>query len=83
LYSSARRISPARRDRAAVVGEGCRARVGELAHLGQLRARLADGDRGSEADRHLRLARPRARAGRGARRRVDDGIGVRHREHAQ
>ena len=30
------------RDRAAVVGEGGGARVGELAHLGELRALLAD-----------------------------------------
>ena len=46
---------PGRGDRAAVVGEAGRARVGELAHLGQLRALLALRDRGEEADRDLGL----------------------------
>ena len=60
---------PGGRDRAAVVGEGGGAGVGELAHLGQLRPLLADADRGGEADRDLRLVARRARAGRAARRR--------------
>ena len=81
LYSSARRIRPARRDRAAVVGERGGARVGELAHLGQLRALLADRDRGHEADRDLRLVARRGPAGRAGRRSSRrPAIGVRHRE---
>ena len=60
------------RDRTAVVGEGGGACVGELAHLGQLRALLADRDRGGEADRHLGLlGRPRAQAAQHVGR-VDD-----------
>ena len=55
LYSSARRIRPAVATGTAVVGERGRAGVGELAHLGELRALLAHRDRGREADRHLRL----------------------------
>ena len=71
---------PGRRDRAAVVGEGDRARVGELGHLGQLLAELAAGDRGEEADGNDRLVARGLdeRAERG--RRVDDRVGVRHRE---
>ena len=45
-----------RGDRPAVVGERGRARVGELAHLGQLRAAERLRDRGQEADRDDRLA---------------------------
>ena len=51
LYWSARRIRPGEHDRPAVVGERGGAGVGELAHLGQLRAVLALRDRGHEADR--------------------------------
>ena len=79
-YCSARRIKPGRRDGDAVVGERDRAGVGELGHLRQLRPVLPARDRGEESDRHVRLAArgldERAEDGR----RVDDGIGVRHRE---
>ena len=80
LYWSARRIRPGEHDRAAVVGERGGAGVGELAHLGQLRARLALRDRGQEADRDLGLG-PRLLDERGEHGgRVDDRLGVRHRE---
>ena len=71
---------PGRADRNAVVGEGDRARVGELAHLRQLRSVLAARDRGEEADLNLGLAAGGLdeRAERGGR--VDDRVGVRHRE---
>ena len=67
-------------DRHAVVGEGDRSRVGELAHLGQLLPALPARDGGEEADRYLGLAArgldESAERGRG----VDDRVGVRHRE---
>ena len=67
-------------DRAAVVGEPDSARVGELAHLGQLDSVLLLGDRGEEADRHFCLALgPLAQAAEDVGL-VDDGVGVRHRE---
>ena len=68
------------RDRLAVVGEGGCAGVGQLAHLGELRAFEPHRDRAHEADRDLGLvlgARPEAAQDLG---RVDDGVGVRHRE---
>ena len=79
-YWSARRISPGAVDRAAVVGERDRARVGELGHLRQLAAGLALRDRREEADRNLGLAPGvlEERAEHGGR--VDDRLGVRHRE---
>ena len=69
-----------RGDGAAVVGERGRAGVGELAHLGQLLAVEALRDRGHEAGRDERLAARGLdeRAEHGGR--VDDRIGVRHRE---
>ena len=66
LYSSARRISPAVDDRPAVVGERGGARVGELAHLGQLRRRAgriviaAMKPTGTSASRSARARRPRS-----------------------
>ena len=72
---------PGRRDGHAVVGERDRAGVGELAHLGQLLPALAAGDRREEADRDDRLALRAVSTSDAERRgRVDDGIGVRHRE---
>jgi hypothetical protein len=69
-----------RLDRHPVVREPGRARLGELDHLGQLLPGLGLRDRGEEADRHLGLgAGPLdERAEHGGR--VDDGVGVRHRE---
>ncbi len=69
-----------RADGNAVVGERDRAGVGELGHLGQLRPVLAARDRGEEADLHLRLAARSLDQRAEHRRRVDDRIGVRHRE---
>ena len=81
LYSSARRITPARRDGPAVVGEGRRAGVGELAHLGRAREPSCPFVmRGHEADRHLGLLLgpgPQAAEGVGV---VDHRIGVRDRQ---
>ena len=59
---------PAETTGRAVVGEAGGARVGELAHLGQLLAALALRDRGEEADRDLGLA-PRGLDQRAERRR--------------
>ena len=71
---------PGGHERSAVVAEPHCTRVGELGHLGQLRAVLTLRDRGEEADRHLRLrARPLDERAQ-HRRRVDDRLGVRHRE---
>src|SRR5581483_3951634 len=71
---------PGGRDRPAVVGERSRSGVGELAHLGELASVLPDRDRGREAHGHLRLLeRPRAQAAQDLGR-VDDRVGVRHRE---
>ena len=71
---------PGRGDRDAVVAEPGRACVGKLRHLRELGAALALRDRGEEADRHLGLGPgpldERAQHGR----RVDDRLGVRHRE---
>src|SRR5581483_9357836 len=67
-------------DGPAVVGEAGRARVGELAHLGQLLPALPLRDGGEEPGRYERLlARPLDERGehRGV---VDDGVRVRHRE---
>ena len=63
---------------APVVGEPDRALVGELAHLGQLRAFLPLGDRRQEADLHLGLLAGLLdeRAEHGSR--VDDRLGVGH-----
>ena len=67
-------------DRPAVVAEPGGACVGELGHLGQLLAPLALRDRGQESDRHLGLLvrgldqRPEDGG------RVDDRLGVRHRQ---
>ncbi len=71
---------PRRSDRAAVVREPGRAGVGELGHLGELLAQLALGDRGEEADGNLGLLARRLdqRAEHGGR--IDDRLGVRHRE---
>jgi hypothetical protein len=67
-------------DRLAVVGEAERAGVAQRGHLGQRLAREPGGDRGEEADRHARLA-PRALAQRAQHgRRIDDRVGVRHRD---
>jgi hypothetical protein len=67
-------------ERPAVVAEAGGALLGELHHLGQLRAFLAASDRGEKAHRDrgfaLRVLDQRAEH----RGRVDDGIGVRHRE---
>jgi hypothetical protein len=69
-----------RDDRAAVVAEAGGALLGELGHLGQLRALLAACDRGEEADRDRRL-RLRVLDQRAEHRgRVDDRVGVRHRQ---
>jgi hypothetical protein len=54
--------------------------AGEPAHLGQLAAVLALRDRGEEADRHVRLRQRGLDQRAEHRRRVDDGLGVRHRE---
>ena len=67
-------------DRPSVVSEPDGARVGELAHLGQLHAVLLFGDRGEEANRDLgfalgALAQAAEHVGL-----VDDGVGVRHRQ---
>ena len=71
---------PGRADRDAVVGEGDRAGVGELAHLRQLLPVLATRDRGEEADVHLRLATGDLDERAERRGRVDHGIGVGHGE---
>ena len=73
-------MSPAETTGTAVVGERHRARVGELAHLGQLVAALAARDRREEADGDLALVLRRLDERAEGRRRVDDRIGVRHRE---
>ena len=68
-------------DRHAVVGEGDRSRLGELAHLGQLLPALAARDRGEKADRHLGLGARRLDQGAEGGRGVDHRVGVRHREN--
>ncbi len=76
-----RAADQARRDDGApVVREPGGSALGELDHLGQLRALLALGDRREEADRHVRL-RLRALGERPEHgRRVDDRVGVGHGE---
>ncbi len=69
-----------RRDGNAVVGEGDRAGVSELRHLGQLVAALAARDGGEEADGDLGLAARRLHECAECCGGVDDRIGVRHRE---
>ena len=69
-----------RDDRTAVVGEAGGARVGELAHLGQLAALRALGDRGEEADRHLGLGLGTLDERTEHCGRVDDRLGVGHGE---
>ena len=80
LYSSARRISPAvATGRPSSVNAAAPASASSPISVSCVPV-LAHRDRGREPDRDLGLvlgARPAARAGR---RRVDDGIGVRHRE---
>ena len=71
---------PRRGDRDAVVAEPGRARVGKLRHLRQLAAALRLRDRRQEADRHLRLGPGSLDESAQHRRRVDDRLGVRHRE---
>ena len=71
---------PGRGDGHAVVGEGDRAGVGQLAHLGQLLPALASRDRGEEAGRHRRVLPRGLDESAECRGRVDDRIGVRHRE---
>ena len=79
-YWSARRMMPGAGDRQAVVGEGGRAGLAQLAHLGQLLAPHADGHGGDEADRDrclgAGLLAQRADIGGGRDRR----LGVGHRE---
>ena len=67
--------------RKAIVGEADRPGVGQLGHLGQLLAALAAGDRGQEpgGDPSLRSGALAKRLEH--RRRVDDGVRVRHREY--
>ena len=80
LYCSARCNRPADDNGSAVVGEPGGPGVGELGHLGQLLAAQALRDRRHEADGHHRLLPRRfdQRAEHGGR--VDDRIGVRHRQ---
>ena len=79
-YWSARRISPGATTGRPSSREPGRARVGELGHLRQLLAELALRDRGQEADRHLRLLARGLDQRAEHRRRVDDRLGVRHRQ---
>ena len=59
-----------------VVGEARRAHLGELGHLGEPLALLADGDRGHEAGRDARLAARLLAQRAQHRRRVHDRLGV-------
>ena len=71
----------ARRDhRLPVVGERGGARGGKLGHLGQLGPALVPRNRREEADRHLGLCLRRLRERAEHYRRVDDGLGIRHRQ---
>ena len=79
-YWSARRISPGGSYGPPVVAEAHGAGLRQLPHLGQLGSRLSLRDRGQEAHRHLRLGLRRLDLATRAPRRVQDGIGVRHRE---
>ena len=64
----------------AVVGERDRARVGELGHIRQRRPLLPARDRGEESDLHVSLTARGLDERTEDGRRIDDGIGVRHRE---
>jgi hypothetical protein len=71
---------PRRDDGPTVIRERRRTRGGERRHLGQLSPLLALADRGHEPRRHDRLAARTLKETGQHRSRVDDGIGVRHRE---
>ena len=71
---------PGRGDRPPVVGERRRAGVGELSHLGQLLPAEPLRDRRHEAGGDERLPPRRLDQRAEHRRRVDDRIGVRHRQ---
>jgi hypothetical protein len=68
-------------ERLAVVGEAERTGVAQVRHLGQLLTAQPARDRGQEAGRDVGL--PACRLGQRAEDRgvVDDGVGVRHRDH--
>ena len=80
LYCSARRISPAEATGCPSSVKAAAPEPGELGHLGQLLAAQALRDRGHEAGRDLRLLARLLDQGAEDRGRVDDGVGVRHRE---
>jgi hypothetical protein len=79
-YWSARRIRPGATTGRPSSVKPAAPLVGELGHLGQLGAVLAAGDRGEEADRNLRLGLRVLDQRAEHRGRVDDRVGVRHRE---